>query len=70
MYLQTQWNPIKTVTNGPKKFGCINGVAILKRVFFTRKCIVVVSRCPKQVAISGGFMVGIHDPKRRGLYPL
>ena len=33
MYLQIQWNPINTVTNGPQKFGRINGVAVLKRVF-------------------------------------
>ena len=27
--LELQWNPVNTVTNGPKKFGQINGVAIL-----------------------------------------
>ena len=37
--LQTQWciilrwNLINTVSNGPKKFGCINGVVLLTRVF-------------------------------------
>ena len=29
-----QWNPVNTVTNGPKKIGHINGVAVLTRVFF------------------------------------
>ena len=28
-HLELQWNPVNTVTNGPKKFGQINGVAIL-----------------------------------------
>ena len=32
-----QWNPVNTVTNGPKKFGHINGVAVLTRVFFYKK---------------------------------
>ena len=36
MYLQIQWNPINAVTNGPKKIGHINGVAILKRVFYMK----------------------------------
>ena len=27
--LKIQWNPVDTVTNGPKKIGCINRVAIL-----------------------------------------
>jgi len=31
-----QYNSINTVTNGPKKFGCINRVAILSRVFYKR----------------------------------
>lgn len=28
-----QWNPLNTVTNGSKEFGCINGVAGLTRIF-------------------------------------
>ena len=29
-----QWNPVNTVTNGPKKIGLIcNGVTVLNRVF-------------------------------------
>ena len=28
-----KWNSLNTVTNGPKKFGLINGVAIFTRVF-------------------------------------
>ena len=32
-----QWNPVNTVTNGPKKIGHINGVAVLTRVFFYKK---------------------------------
>ena len=31
--INIQWNPINTVTNGPKKFGHIKGVAVLTRVF-------------------------------------
>ena len=31
--LYIQWNPVNTVTNGPTKFGRINGVATLTRVF-------------------------------------
>ena len=26
-----QWNPVNTITNGSKKFGRINGVAVLSR---------------------------------------
>ena len=37
-----QWNPVKTVTNGPKKFGRINEGC------FTRKCMVVFARQPKK----------------------
>ena len=33
------------VTNGPKKFGCIN------KGFFARKCMVVFARQPKKVAV-------------------
>ena len=36
MYLQLQWNPINTVTNGPKKIGHINKVTVLKRVFYMK----------------------------------
>ena len=38
VYLAVQWNPVNTVTNGPKK------LAVLKRVFFTRKCMAVFAR--------------------------
>ena len=31
-----QWNLVNLVTNGPQKYGCINGVAILKD-FFTKE---------------------------------
>ena len=29
---EVQWNPVNTATNGPKKFGCYNEVAVLTRV--------------------------------------
>ena len=32
-----QWNPVNMVTNGPRKIGSINRVAILTRVFFHKK---------------------------------
>ena len=28
-HLELQWNPVNMVNNGPKKFGQINGLAIL-----------------------------------------
>ena len=28
-HLELQWYPVNTVTNGPKRFGQINGVAVL-----------------------------------------
>ena len=31
-YNKLQWNPVNTVTNGPKKFGRNNEVTVLKRV--------------------------------------
>ena len=31
-----QWNPVNKVTNGPKKFGHINGVAVLTKVFYQK----------------------------------
>ena len=37
-----QWNPVNTVTNGPKIFGRINECC------FTRKCMVVFARRPKK----------------------
>ena len=43
-----QWNPVNTVTTGPKQFGHINGVAVLTRVFFTRKCMAVFTKRPKK----------------------
>ena len=36
MYLQTKWNPINTVTNGPKKFGVSTGGHI-KEGFFLQE---------------------------------
>ena len=36
-----QWNPVNTVTNGPKKIGRINEVVVV--FFFTRKQMVVLS---------------------------
>ena len=52
-----QWNPVNTVTNGPKKFGHINaGVAVLTRVFnkkmYGRFCQVAKkSGCNNEVAV-------------------
>ena len=31
-YNKSQWNPVNTVTNGPKEFGRNNEVTVLKRV--------------------------------------
>ena len=31
-YNKLQWNPVNTVTNGPKEFGRNNEVTVLKRV--------------------------------------
>ena len=62
------------VINGPKKFCRINGVAVLTRVFFTRKCMVVFARLPKKVAIitrwlyyQGGRKAGFHCTKFKKL---
>ena len=44
--LNVQWNSDNKVTKGPKKFGHINRVAVLMRVFFTRKCVAVFARRP------------------------
>ena len=44
--LNVQWNSDNKVTNGPKKFGHINRVAVLMRVFFTKKCVAVLARRP------------------------
>ena len=56
-----QWNPVNSVTNGPKKFGHIN------EGFFIRKCLAVFARRPKEVAVimrwpyyRGGRNVGFH----------
>ena len=47
-----QWNPVNTVTTGPKQFGHINGVAVLTRVFFfTGKCMAVLPGGQKKVAV-------------------
>ena len=43
-----QWNPVTTVTNGPKKIGRINEVVV---VFFTRKHMVVLSGGQEKVAV-------------------
>ena len=49
--IKIQWNPFNTVTNGPKKIGCVNGLAVLMRGFLTRKCMAVFVRRPKKVAV-------------------
>ena len=35
--LPIEWNPVNTVTNSPKKFGRINGVAVLTRGYFLKE---------------------------------
>ena len=35
--LPIEWNPVNTVTNGPKKFGRINGVAVLTRSYVLKE---------------------------------
>ena len=30
---QVQWNPVNTVTNGPKTIGCINEVFFYKKMY-------------------------------------
>ena len=40
--LQLQCNPVNTVTNGPKRFGRINGG------FFMRKCMAVFYQAAKK----------------------
>ena len=47
---RVQWNPVDTVTNGPRKIGRINGVAI-GGSFVTRKCMAVFVRRPKKVTV-------------------
>ena len=51
-----QWNPVNMVTNGPRKIGGINRVAILTRVFFYKK--MYGSFC--QVANKRGRKAGFH----------
>ena len=46
-----QWNPVNTVINGPRKFGGNNEVTVLTRVFFTRKCMVILPVGPKKAAV-------------------
>ena len=48
-----QWNPVNTVTNGPKKLGRFNEVTVLTRVFFfwRRKFVAVFARRPKKMAV-------------------
>jgi len=48
---ELQWKPVNTVTNGPKTFGRVNGVAVLTKGFLTRKCMAVFVRLPKKVAV-------------------
>ena len=64
------------VINGPKKFCRINGVAVLTRVFFTRKCMVVFARLPKKSGYNnevawlyyqGGRKAGFHCTKFKKL---
>ena len=56
-YQSIQWNPVNTVTNGPKKFGHINaGVAVLTRVFYQKMygCFCQVAKksgCNNEVAV-------------------
>ena len=40
--------PRKYSNQQAKKFGRINGLAVLTRVFFTRKCMVAYARRPKK----------------------
>ena len=45
VYLAVQWNPVNTVTNGPKK------LAVLKRVFFYTKMYGGFCQTAKKVAV-------------------
>ena len=68
-YFQIQWNPVNTVTNGPKKLAVLTGDR--NKVFFTRKCKAVLPGGQKpmaalrsnrisEVAVRQGFTV-IHE---------
>ena len=48
-----QWNPVNTITNGPKKLGRFNEVTVLTMVFlfWRRKFVAVFARRPKKVAV-------------------
>ena len=37
-----RWNPVNTVTNGPKKLAVLTSDRIKEGFFFTRKCIAVL----------------------------
>ena len=58
-----EWNPINTVTNGPKKVWLYLQVTILTLGFFTRKCMAVFPGDRKKggrnnkVAVRQGFTV-------------
>ena len=67
-FLIIQWNAINTVTNETKKFGSINGVAILTRFFFLQEnAWRFLPGGPKKVAViirwsyyRGGRKAGFH----------
>ena len=53
-----KWNPVNTVTNGPKTFGRINGVAVFTRVFFLQENVWrFLSGGQKKVAVITRFAV-------------
>ena len=65
-----QWNPVNTVTNGPKKIGHINGVAVLTRVFFffSRKCMAVFARRSKNSGRNNEVTVLPRWPYKAGFH--
>ena len=50
-YNKLQWNPVNTVTNGPKKFGRNNEVTVLKRVSLQENAWSVLPGGQKKVAV-------------------
>lgn len=57
-----QWNPVNKTTFGPRKFGRINGVAVLTGFSNKRLCGVLICSGHKKgvVVLQGGRMVGFH----------
>ena len=56
---ELQWNPVNTVTNGPKKFDCNNEVTLLTRVSLQEN---VWSFLPKKSGRGqGGRKAGFHS---------